>query len=59
MTCGPYVVTLLKWTRVFERYMAKFVVRNIHTHTPKQNDKKEKKKQKESVNEIGLCALKI
>lgn len=35
MICGPYVVTLLKWTRIFERCMARFVVKNIHTYKKK------------------------
>lgn len=32
MICGPYVVTLLNWKLIFERYMAIFVVIEIHTH---------------------------
>ena len=41
--CGPFVVTLLNWTLVFEWCMRRLVVNNIH--------------QKGSCyTEIGLCA---
>jgi hypothetical protein len=38
MICGPYVVTLLKWKLILERYMAIFVVMKIHTHTKTKED---------------------
>ena len=28
--CGPYVVTLINWTPIFEWYMVRFAVKNGH-----------------------------
>ena len=41
MACGPYVVTLLDWTFMFEWYMTRLVVKNNHekkTHVTMQLD---------------------
>ena len=31
--CGPYVITILDWTYMFERYMTTLVVENGHNKT--------------------------
>ena len=43
IVCGPYVVTLLNWTPIFDWYMARLVVKN-----GQQRDM--------CYDEIGLCA---